>query len=171
MPNTPKTQPKPHSKDQRKTRPKQTKPKAQSNPVSLMKSKYYWVTLALIILVFTFAYGYLMQISVGKELLILGSIFSVLGFAFYIGFKASTSYNKRATFIFVGVSIVGFSIWAVMVLSFNAIGFESQISSSIGGDFFAITSLIICLVLGAFIGDLIGKNKEKVLLLAHKLRK
>ena len=170
MPKTPKTHPKPHSKNQRKTKPKKTVPKAQSKPFSLMKSKTYWITLALTVLVFTFAYGYFMQISVGKELLILGSIFSVIGFAFYIGFKPSASYNKRPTFIFVGASIVGFSIWAVMVLSFNATGFESQISSSIGEDFFAITSLIICLVLGAFIGDVIGKNREAVVLFAHKFR-
>jgi len=94
----------------------------------------------------------------------------VIGFAFYIGFKPSESYNKRSTFIFVGVSIVGFSIWAVMVLSFNATGFLMQISSLIGIDFFAITSLIICLVLGAFIGDLIGKNRVTVLVLAHRFR-
>lgn len=75
-----------------------------------MKSKYYWLTLALIILVFTFAYGYSTQISVGKELLILGSILSVVGFEFYIGFKPSASYDKRATFLFVGASIIGFGI-------------------------------------------------------------
>ena len=164
MPKTyPKTQPK-------KTKPKKNQPKAQPKP-SLMKSKYYWITLTLTILVFTIAYGYLTQISVGKELLILGSIFSVMGFAFYIGFKASAGYNKRATFLFVGASIVGFSIWAVMVLSLNATGFLSQISNSIGTDFFAITSLIICLTLGAFIGDVMGKNRSALALFAHKFRK
>jgi hypothetical protein len=170
MPKTPKTQPKRHSKDQRKNRPKKTQPKAQSKPVSLMKNKYYWITLTVTVLVFTFAYGYSMQISAGKELLILGSILSVLGFAFYIGFKHSENYDKRATFIFVGASIVGFGIWAVMLLSFNATGFESQISSSIDKGFFVITSLIICLVLGAFIGDLMGKNKETIAFFAHKFR-
>jgi hypothetical protein len=170
MPKTPKTYPKPHSKDQRKTRPKEKQSKAQPKPVSLLKSKYYWIFLSLIILVFAIVYGYLTQMSLGKELLMLGSIFMVIGFAFYIGFKPSESYNKRSTFIFVGVSIVGFSIWAVMVLSFNATGFLMQISSLIGIDFFAITSLIICLVLGAFIGDLIGKNRVTILFLAHRFR-
>jgi len=163
----PKTYPKTHPK---KTKPKKNQPKAQSKPFSLMKSKTYWITVALIILIFTVAYGYFMQISVGKELLILGSVFSVMGFAFYIGFIPCASYNKRVTFFFVGASIVGFSIWAVMVLFFNATGIITQISSSIGIDFFAITSLIICLVLGAFIGDLIGKNREAVGLFAHKFR-
>ena len=68
MPKTyPKTQPK-------KTKPKKTQPKAQPKPVSLMTRKSYWITLTLIMLVFTFAYGYLMKISVEKEALILGSI-------------------------------------------------------------------------------------------------
>ena len=124
----------------------------------------------LIILVFTIAFGYLMQISLGKELLMLGSIFSVIGFAFYIGFKPSENYNKRATFFFAGASIVGFSIWAVMVLSLNVSGVLIQIANSIGDSFFAITSLIICLIVGAFIGDLIGKKRETVGLFVHKFR-
>ena len=40
--------------------------------------------------VFTLAYGYLMDISLEKEALILGSILSVIGFAFYLGFKPSS---------------------------------------------------------------------------------
>jgi hypothetical protein len=163
----PKTYPKTHPKN---TKPKKTQPKAQPKPVSLMTRKSYWITLTSVILVFTFVYGYLMEISVEKEALILGSILLVVCFAFYIGFKPSTSYKKRATFIFVGASIVGFSIWAVMVLSFNATGINSQIASSIGDDSFAITSLIICLTLGAFIGDLIGKNREALRLFADKFR-
>jgi len=163
MPKTyPKTPPK-------KTKLKKNQPKAQPKP-SLLKSKYYWITLAVTILVFTVVLGYSIQISVGKELLMLGSIFSLIGLAFYIGFKPSENYDKRATFFFVGASIVGFSIWALMVLSFNASGVIAQISSSVGIDFFAITSLIICLILGAFIGDLIGKNRDKIALLTHKLR-
>ena len=163
----PKTYPKSHPKKQ-KLKKKQLK--AQPKPLSLLKSKYYWITLTLAILVFTLAYGYLMQISLEKELLMLGSIFSVLGFAFYVGFKTSTGYNKRATFFFVGASVVGFSVWVVMVLSFNAIGIISQIAGSMGEEFFSVTTLTICLVLGAFIGDLIGKNRERVMSLAYELR-
>ncbi len=99
----------------------------------------------------------------------MGTILAVIGFAFSLGFKPS-SYNKKATFIFVGASVIGFGIWAAIVLSFNAIGINSQIASSIGIDFFAITSLIICLALGAFIGDLIGKNREKIVLFSDKFR-
>jgi hypothetical protein len=170
MPKKSKTYPKPYAKKQPKNLPKKTKPKPQPKKVNILKSKYYWATLSVIILVFAIAVGYLTEISLAKELLMLGTIFSVIGFAFYIGFKSSESYSKRATFFFVGASIIGFSIWAVMVLSFNATGLTSQISNSIGIDFFAITSLIICLVFGSLIGDLIGKNRETIEISVDKLR-
>jgi hypothetical protein len=153
----PKTYPKSQSK-----KSKSKKMKTQPKPASLTTRKSYWVTLVTIVLVFSFVYGYLMKISLEKEALILGSILSIICFAFYIGFKPSTNYSKRATFIFVGASIVGFSLWTIMVLSLNAIGMQSQITDSIGEDFFAITSLMICLIIGAFVGDLIGKNRENL---------
>lgn len=163
----PKTYPKTHPK---KNKLKKKNRKDQPKPVNLLKSKYYWVTMTTTILIFAVAVGLLMQISLGKELLILGSILSVLGLTFYVGFKSSEGYSKRATFFFVGASIVGFSIWAGMVLSFDATGIISIISSSVGVDLFAITTLIICLVLGALIGDLIGKNRETIGLYAERIR-
>ena len=100
--------------------------------------------------------------------MILGSVLVMIGFAFYIGFKPSSlTATKRASFIFVGASVIGFCIWAAMVLSLNATGLQSQIANSIGDRFFAVTSLIICLILGAFIGDLIGK-KEKLIFVLNK---
>ncbi len=170
MPKKSKAYPEPHSKGQRKSLPKKTKPKAQPKKVNILKSKYYWATLTVIILIFAVAVGYLAQISLVKELLMLGTLFSVIGLAFYIGFKSSEGYSKRATFFFVGASIIGFGIWAVMVLSFNATGLTAQISSSIGIDFFVITSLIICLAFGALIGDLIGKNRETIEIFVDKIR-
>ena len=165
MPKThPKTQPK-------KTKPKKTKFKDQPKPVSLLKRKSYWITLTLFMVVFTIVFGYIMKISAEGEALILGTILSMIGFAFYLGFKPSIKYDKRATFMFAGASIVGFCIWAAMVLSLNATGIILQIVNSIGTYFFAITSLIICLIAGAFIGDLIGKNKEALRLFASKFRK
>ncbi len=170
MPKKQKTYPKSNSKSQRKNKLKEKQAKTNPKPVSIFKSKYYWVTLAVIILVFTFALGNIIQLSMEKELLLLGSVLSVIGLAFYIGYKPSVNYDKRATFFFVGASIIGFGIWALIVLSLNATEVLIQISSSVGDSFFVITSLTICLVLGAFIGDFIGKNRETILFFAHKLR-
>jgi len=165
-----KTYPKSNSKSQRKNKLKETHARAQQKPVNIFKSKYYWVSLATTILVFTFALGNILQMSVEKELLMLCCVFSVIGLAFYIGYKPSVNYDKRATFFFVGASFIGFGIWVLMVLTLNAFGVLVQISSSIGDSFFVTTSLIIFLVLGAFIGDFIGKNRETVLFFAHKFR-
>ena len=170
MPKKPKTYPKPNSKSQQKNKLKEKQAKAQQKPVSIFKSKYYWITVVATILVFIFALGYVMQISEEKELLMLGSVLSVICLAFYIGYKPSVNYDKRATFFFVGASIIGFSIWALIVLSLNEFGVLVQISNSVGDSFFVITSLTIFLVLGAFVGDIIGKNREIILLFAHKFR-
>jgi hypothetical protein len=170
MPKKQRTYTKSNSKSHRKNKLKETRARAQQKPVSLFKSKYYWISLAATILVFAFALGYIVQMSEEKELLMLGSVLSVIGLAFYIGYKPSANYDKRATFFFVGASIIGFGIWVLIVLTLNAFGVLVQISSLIGDSFFSITSLIICLVLGAFIGDFIGKNRETVLFFAHKFR-
>ena len=170
MPKKQKTYPKSNSKSQRKNKLEKKQAKAQPKPVSLFKSKYYWITLAATILIFIFALGYITHMSEEKELLMLGSILSVIGLAFYIGYKPSVNYDKRATFFFVGASIIGFGIWALIVLSLNASEILIQISNSVGDSFFVITSLSICLVLGAFIGDFIGKNRETILFFAHKFR-
>jgi hypothetical protein len=170
MPKKQKTYPRSNSKSQRKNKLKETHSRAQQEPVSIFKSKYYWISLAATILVFTFVLGYILQMSEEKELLMLGSVLSVIGLAFYIGYKPSVNYDKRATFFFVGATVIGFGIWALIVLSLNAFGVLAQISSLTGDSFFVITSQIICLVLGAFIGDFIGKNREAVLFFAHKFR-
>jgi len=94
----------------------------------------------------------------------------VIGFAFYIGFKPYPTDKKRVVLIAIGASIIGFSIWAVTVLALNVAGLLVQILNPVGDVFFSITSLIICLILGAFIGDLIGKNFQTILLLARKFR-
>ena len=146
------------------------KVKVQSEPFRLLKSKYYWVSLIAVVLVAVVALGVSMQVPLGNELLMLATVASVLGFAFYVGFLSKQGYSKRATFFFVGASIIGFCIWFAMVLSFNAVGIISQVAGSMGEEFFSATTLTICLVLGAFIGDLIGKNKEPIMSLAYELR-
>jgi uncharacterized membrane protein (DUF485 family) len=55
-------------------------------------------------------YGFSNTNFIAKELLLLGSILSVIVFAFYLGFIPSAGFNKRATFIYAGAAIVAFSI-------------------------------------------------------------
>jgi hypothetical protein len=162
MPKTPKAR--------RKIQPK-TKHKPQPAPVSITARKSYWIVLTASMVVFGTVYGYLMNVAAAAIGILLATVLSLIGFSGYLKFKPSTMpATKRATFIFAGASIIGFLIWVAIVLSLNATGFEPQITSSIGNGFFAITSLIICLTAGAFIGDVIGKNKERISIYVNKLR-
>jgi len=170
MPKTPKTQPKPHSKSKQKSKAKPKKSKVQAKPVNLLKSKYYWIVLTVAVFVFAVVLGFLTQMSLGKELMTLSSIFAVIGFAFYLGYKSSEGYEKRTTFIFAGASIIGFCIWAALVFSLSSVGAMFQIERFIGVDFFAITGLIICLISGAFVGDLIGKKRDALYLFFDRFR-
>ena len=154
-----------------KTKPNKPQPKTQSKPVSITTRKSYWITLTLTIIVFASVFGYFMNMPLENIVMMLVTVLLLIGFAVYIRFKPSTiTVNKRALFIFVGASVIGFSIWAVTVLSLNATELHTQIASAIGDDFFAITSLMICLILGAFIGDWIGKNRERISVFVNKLR-
>jgi len=144
-----------------KTRQKKSQLKQQPKPVNLLNHKSYWVILTAVTLAFGLFYGYVGKITVGREAIAISVVLALIGFAFYMGYKPQ-SYDKKATFVFVGASVAGFCIWAAMVLTFNATGIHQQIANSIGDNLFAITSLVFCLLAGAFIGDVIGKNRERI---------
>ncbi len=164
MPKTPKTQP----KKQLKTKAKQ---KFQPKPASITSRKSYWIALTLTMVVFSIFSGYTNKMAVGAIGLLIGSVLALIGFAFYLNFYPSTlKATQRALYLFVGASIIGFSIWAVIVLLLNATSLMPHIVTDVGNSFFAITSLIICLIVGAFIGDLIGKNKERLFSFTNKFR-
>jgi FtsH-binding integral membrane protein len=143
--------------------PPKSKRKAQPQPVSITSSKTYWITLTAVMLVFGSVYGYMMKVAVAAIVLLLACVLFMIGFAYYLKFKPSTlKNNSRATFIFVGASVVGFCIWVAIVLLLSAVGFWPQIAISMGERFFATASLVICLITGGFIGDLVGNNKERI---------
>lgn len=150
----PKTKPKTYPKNKRKVEPEH---------VNITSRKSYWIFLTLVMVIFGSVYGLYMKIAVAAIAILLSSVLSILAFAFYLKFNASTLTNRiRAAFIFAGASIVGFSIWAATLLSLSAAGLNTQIDTAMGYEFFAVTTQIICVITGAFIGELIGKNKESI---------
>jgi cation transport ATPase len=165
--------PKTDPKIQPKKAKLKTKNKAEPKPVSITSSKTYWITLTIMMVVFGSVYGYMMKVPAEAIGLLIATVLMVIGFAFYLKFKPSLQKSiSRATFLFVGASVIGFLIWVALVLLSGVTGFWLQISTSIGDNFFAITSMIICLICGAFIGDQIGDNKEKIsLFFENKFRK
>jgi FtsH-binding integral membrane protein len=168
MPKPPKTKPKDYSK----TQPKRIKQKMQPKPVSITTSKFYWISLTTIIVIAVLGYGVLTGVAIQKIALIMLTLLSVIALAWYIRVKPSTMTTKlRATYLFVGAAVVGFSIWAVTVVVLGATGLGVQVSNSLGDQLFIITSQVIFFVIGAFIGDWIGINRNSISAFFSKLRR
>ncbi len=162
MPKKPKPQPK---------KPLKTKQKIESKPVTITSRKSYWIVITVFMVVFGIFYGYSTKVAVTAIAIMIASVLSVIAFAYYLRFEPSTVKTKtRAIYLFVGASIIGFLIWFAVILLIKAVGFEPQIANSIGDEFFLITSFVIFLAFGAFIGDLIGKNKDALRLSFHKTK-
>jgi hypothetical protein len=167
----PKTQ-KNKSKTYPSAKPKKAKGKPQPASVSITSRKSYWIFLTVTMVVFGSVYGYVMKAAAAAIGMLLISVLFLIGFLYYIKFTPSTlRATERATFIFAGATVIGFLIWVAIVLSLAVTGFTSQIGAAIGNNFFAITSLTICLIGGGFIGDAIGKNKNELKLFLTKIRK
>ena len=67
---------------------------------------------------------------------------------------------NRAMYIFFGTVVLGFFLWIGLMSFLHATGIDWQIIKNLGEDFshiFIVLSLIMCYIVCAFIGDLIGK--------------
>ena len=133
-----------------------TKPKAQPQTPSITSNKTYWIILTAVLAVVTAVFGATMDISLPRTALLIVTVVVVIGFVGLIRTgKSDLSLSKRATFIFAGASIIGFIIWAVLTLS----GALVQVVIAAGQEFYVVTSLASCLTAGAWIGELLGRNK------------
>ena len=150
MPKPAKKQPKSKMKAKRKEEPK---------PPSITTKKSYWLTLMLVVAVASVVFEVAMNGSPLRIALLALMAVVLIGVIGYVRVNPSTlTLSRRATFLFIGASVIGFGIWAAIVLASNATGFTLQIDNWAGGDFFGATSFVTCLSAGAFVGELIGKN-------------
>jgi len=148
--------PKSPSKDKAKTQLKK-KRVAQPETPSITTRKSYWIILAVaIVTVFSVA-GFLLEFAIVDLATLMIAIVLLIGLIGYIRITPSNlSKSKRGTFLFIGVSIIGFSLWAIIMLSLISTGTINTIFDNKA--FFILPSLIICLTTGAFIGELMSKN-------------
>lgn len=141
-------------KQKQKIKPK-TKKTAPETP-GITTKKSYWVFLSVLFIVVSAIFGVVMSLSVGQIAFLTVTIVVLIA---VIGFIRTTpsnlSLSKRATFIFAGASIIGFIIWAAITLS----GAMTPIAQENGEVFIVVTSFTLCLTVGAFIGEMIGRNK------------
>jgi hypothetical protein len=142
-----------------KTRPKQKnkpKPKAQAQAPSITTKKEYWIVLTAVLAVVTAVFGVTAGFSLARTALLIVTVVVVIGFVGLIrSGKSDLSLSKRATFIFAGASVIGFAIWAALTLS----GAVTPLAVEAGEEFYAVSSLVTCLTLGAWIGELLGRSR------------
>ena len=168
MPRPPKTKP----KNFPKTQPKKAKPKVEPKPVSITTSKFYWISLTTVIVIAVLGYGFLTGVAIQKIALIILTLLSVISLAWYIRVKPSTMTTKlRVTYMFMGAAVIGFCIWAVTVVVLGATGLGVQVSNSLGDRLFIVASQVIFFVIGAFIGDWVGINRNVIVSFFSKFKR
>jgi len=84
--------------------------------------------------------------------------FLAMGFAYYIRVRPSMRIN-RAIYILIGITPIGFGIWIVWAIS----GVGRWVTNTVGPFPSLIMSWVICLGIGALIGDWIGKRRNYIL--------
>ena len=114
----------------------------------------------LIVVVAGFGFALLLDIDLIRIAFIVAVFVVVVGVAGYIRMSSSKlTRGRRATFLFVGASVIGFSIWAAMTFALSAAGLMPHLIDAAGDLLFIGSTLVICLFGGAFIGELIGRIK------------
>ena len=91
------------------------------------------------------------------ERMILGLVISFicLGVAYYIRVRSSMKVN-RALYILLGITPIGFSLWMAWAVS----GIGRWLTNMIGAFPSLIISWVVCLGIGALIGNWIGKRRN-----------
>jgi hypothetical protein len=154
--------------------PKQSKTKAKTKAKQktivntapevpgITTKKSYWVMLTLLMVVAVSIAGLMINLPVTDLAILALTVVLMIGLMGYVRVTPSSlTKSKRATFLFFGGSVIGFGIWAAIVLVLNFTGAMLQIANALNGDqFFVIPSFIIMLTVGAFIGELMGRNSK-----------
>ncbi len=153
MPKPAKSKAKPKVKPNRKAKAEPEAPGITTKPM-------YWLVLAAVLAVVSAVFGLTMGLDAVKLAILVAAVVVPVGCIGYVRVSPSKlTISKRATFLFMGVSIIGFGIWAAIVMVGGNYGLTAQITEALGSQFFVVTSLAICLSVGSVIGELIGRSK------------
>ena len=144
------------------TKPKMSqKLKAKPEAPSITTKKSYWILVTLILAVTTAVTGITANLNAVQTSFLVAAIVALFGFIGFVRVEPSTlSIMKRAAFIFMGLSLIGFGIWAATTLILTRAGFIGGIVEALGVQIFITGSLGICLSVGALIGELIGRSRK-----------
>ena len=156
-----------------KTKPKQkVKPKRNAEPeeTSFTTKKAYWITLSGVLAITAAVLSLLIGLDATRAVIFTITVLVPIGVYGYIRVTPSNlSLSKRLTFLFIGASVIGFGIWAAIVLIGGFYGLTASLVNAWGSQFFVTTSLVICFSVGIFVGELIGKIKSVQIRLFNSL--
>lgn len=153
--------------------PKQSKTKAKTNAKQknlrkvepeapgITTKKSYWVMLTVLMVVVVSAAGFMVNLEALQIVVLAVTVMMLIGLIGYVSVTPSSLPKfKRAVFLTLGASIIGFSIWAIIMLVLIYTGVIAQLDNTTGATFYVIPSLVICIIGGAFIGELLGRNSR-----------
>jgi ABC-type transport system involved in cytochrome c biogenesis permease component len=155
-----------------KTKPKQKiKPKHKVEPEpAITTKKSYWIILAVVLTLSSAVLGLMSGLDIKRTAILAVTILApICALGYHKVTPSDLTLSKRATFLLIGISVIGFGIWAAIVLIGGVYGTTAMLVGALGSQFFVVTSLVICLSIGAFVGELIGNNKEVQLRLFNTL--
>jgi DNA-binding transcriptional ArsR family regulator len=134
----------------------------QENPPQDKRIYKAWLVFAVATVTLSILTGYFLKIPLERQVITLTILLLSFGFAFYIRIKPSKSGN-RAFYISIGALGIGFVLWFLITSLVLFSGLRWQIvdaTGNFGDNFTVFTTLIICWIVGGFIGDLIGKSRN-----------
>jgi DNA-binding transcriptional ArsR family regulator len=134
----------------------------QERPLQDKRIYKAWLVLIVASVILSILTGYFLRIPLERQAIILTILLLSSGFAFYIRIKPTKSGN-RAFYISVGALCIGTLLWFLITSLILFSGLRWQIVDSTGNfgdDFTVLTTLIICWIVGGFIGDFIGKKRD-----------
>jgi hypothetical protein len=157
MPKQSKTKAQSKAKSQTKT-----KQKPQPETPGLTTNKWYWIMLTIVMVAVFSVASYLVDFRLEQIVVLMFAIALLIGLIGYVRITPSNlPMSKRATFLFIGASVIGFGSWAIIIFVALTTGLIENLNVT---SFYVLPSFIISMIIGAFIGEMLGKNSRIQLL-------
>ncbi len=135
--------------------------KAEPEAPGITTKKSYWVMLTVLMAVVVSAAGFMVNLEALQIVVLAVTVMMLIGLIGYVRVTPSSLPKfKRAVFLTFGASIIGFGIWAIIMLILNYTGVIAQMENTTGVTFYVIPSLVIYIIGGAFIGEFLGRNSR-----------
>ena len=123
--------------------------------------KIYWIVGAINLTMIVLIAGYLLNLPLHRIVIVIIAAQVLSAFTYYIRIKPIVT--GRLFYVVVGVGGLGGFFWFLLQLFMMQTGLRLQLinlTGYFGDDLFAFISLLVLWVLGAFVGDWIGKKRN-----------